>query len=318
MTQPPGGASLTEETDGEPLVERRPGGKDLECNAAPQGLLLRFVDDPHSASADFPQESELAEPFPRRELGFERFVERASLLGRGFRLVAIDRSALDQGIDEAPPSRRYPKRLRARLDPLALDEPSGDEDLAQDPVLAGEHLGPAAPADVFEPLDSRVQGLSVHTKDARGPDFVPLRRSQCLANRLVLRPAERARAHRSRGRSQHLLGKMALFNDLDAEHGDAAKDVLQLAHVARPWIGEEAPHRALGEAGRLTPVRGAALHQLRDEQRDVLRPLSQRGQVQDQHIDPIVQIPAELAAGHQLIEVSVGRGDEADVTCRVS
>ena len=76
---------------------------------------------------------------------------------------------------------------------------------------------------------------------------------------------------------------------------------LQLAHVPRPRIVDEQLHRVGGDA--VEDARSCCWPRVLDEaaheQRDVVAPLAQRRQVDVQHVEPVVQIRAELAALHR-------------------
>ena len=54
-------------------------------------------------------------------------------------------------------------------------------------------------------------------------------------------------------------------------------------------------------------------HELLDEAGDVLAPLTQAREVDAQHVEPMIQIAAELAQLHLLAQIPIGRGDDADV-----
>ena len=53
------------------------------------------------------------------------------------------------------------------------------------------------------------------------------------------------------------------------------------------------------------------------EQRDVVGALAQRRQVHREHVDAVVEVLAEAAARDELIEIAVGRGDDADVDATI-
>src|SRR6266540_6277949 len=50
-----------------------------------------------------------------------------------------------------------------------------------------------------------------------------------------------------------------------------------------------------------------------DEQRQVVEPLPERGKAELDALQPVEEVLAELTLGDQLLEVLVGRGDDADV-----
>src|SRR6267378_6637611 len=95
-------------------------------------------------------------------------------------------------------------------------------------------------------------------------------------------------------------------------HG-ADDSALELADVARPVEREQrlaSPGRQLGRPSR----RGRVLHQkMFGERHDVVAPLAQRGQVDRQHVESVVEIRPELSALHEPIELDVGGSHEAHV-----
>ena len=50
-----------------------------------------------------------------------------------------------------------------------------------------------------------------------------------------------------------------------------------------------------------------------DEQRNVLAAIAQRRQLDREHVQPVVEVLAQLAGPHRLGRVEVGRGDDPDV-----
>lgn len=45
-----------------------------------------------------------------------------------------------------------------------------------------------------------------------------------------------------------------------------------------------------------------------DQQRDILQPLTQRRQMNIDHIEPVIKVMLETALRHQLFEITVGGG----------
>ena len=91
------------------------------------------------------------------------------------------------------------------------------------------------------------------------------------------------------------------------KHHRALHDVLKLAHVARPLVGEQAPHRLGGDvrdllAGLTREAPQECLHQLGD----VVRALAQRRQRDREHVQSVIEVLAELPARHHLGQVAVG------------
>ena len=62
---------------------------------------------------------------------------------------------------------------------------------------------------------------------------------------------------------------------------------------------------------RAARLRAVALHEVLQQQRDVLRPLAQGRQVHVHHVQPVVQVLAKLARLDHLLQRTVGRRDHA-------
>jgi hypothetical protein len=62
--------------------------------------------------------------------------------------------------------------------------------------------------------------------------------------------------------------------------------------------------------------RRVAREEVARERADLLAPLAQRRQLHREDREPVVEVGAEGAAGHHLLEVPVGRGDDAQVDRR--
>ena len=86
-------------------------------------------------------------------------------------------------------------------------------------------------------------------------------------------------------------GQVERVDDLAAaQHRRALEDVEQLAHVARPVVGEQPRHRLLGDRARRR-----AAQRVRDQQRDVAAPRAQRRHLDLDHRQPVVEILAQRA-----------------------
>ena len=55
------------------------------------------------------------------------------------------------------------------------------------------------------------------------------------------------------------------------------------------------------------------LHEMLDQQRDVLAPFAQRRHLDRDDVEPVEQVLEELAVGDQLPQIAIGRGDHAHV-----
>ena len=87
-------------------------------------------------------------------------------------------------------------------------------------------------------------------------------------------------------------------------------DVLELAHVPRPVVGEQPRQGQPRDRPARQPALGQLLEEVLHEQRDVLEPVAERGQLDREDVEPVVQVLAEPAGGDGLGEVDVRRGDD--------
>src|SRR6185503_7842036 len=86
-----------------------------------------------------------------------------------------------------------------------------------------------------------------------------------------------------------------------AREDDRAMDgVLQLADVPGPRMAHEACHDLR--------------HEVAYEKRDVLGPLAERGKVYRNDVQAVVEVGSEFSILDQLLERTVGRGDDPDIT----
>src|SRR5690554_4449062 len=108
---------------------------------------------------------------------------------------------------------------------------------------------------------------------------------------------------------------MLRFDDLPVAKKKTAFDqVLELADISREFIGEQERFR-LGTDSANSPPQSlvVAIEEMRKEQRDVLGALSQRRKLDVDDVQAVVEIFAQPSFADLLLEVSIGRGDEADV-----
>src|SRR5262245_44534841 len=100
-------------------------------------------------------------------------------------------------------------------------------------------------------------------------------------------------------------------------HGDRPLYLVpELAHVAWPPISREQVQRGRTEVNlRLAqPLGGFAQEECR-EVWNLLASLAERGDVNANHAQPVVEILTKLALGYALLEVGIGGGEDADVDC---
>ena len=98
------------------------------------------------------------------------------------------------------------------------------------------------------------------------------------------------------------------------EDHHALHEIAQLAHIAGPRILGQQLHGPRGDTVERPVVQTGKLgHEPTHQQRDVIRPLTQRRQIDAQHVEAIVQIGAEPALLHVLAQRAVGRRHHAHV-----
>ena len=98
------------------------------------------------------------------------------------------------------------------------------------------------------------------------------------------------------------------------EGGGALQHVFQLPDVPRPVVGEQLVHSLPGEDlfGHVVFLENF-LHQMVNEEADVLLAVPQGGQLQGEGAEAVVQVLAELPGGHLLPQAAVGGGQNAHV-----
>ncbi len=90
--------------------------------------------------------------------------------------------------------------------------------------------------------------------------------------------------------------------------------VAQLAHVAGPVVRLQHGHGVLAdEPARQAGAERDLLHEIFDQQRDVLATLGQRRHPDRHHGEAVVEVLAELAGRDLRFDVAAGRRDDADV-----
>ena len=140
------------------------------------------------------------------------------------------------------------------------------------------------------------------------PALPVLERSSRVADQ-----ARRARRRRHSARSRRLLdrGRQVLGQDhAVGQHHGALEHVLELADVAR---ASDSPTDSAAPPAtpwpRAAPAAARPLEEVRDQVRQVVDTLAQRGQAQPHALQAVEEVGAELALGDQPIEVLVGGGD---------
>ena len=121
--------------------------------------------------------------------------------------------------------------------------------------------------------------------------------------------------HLERARGAHPVGdELGADPRAGRQHDRTLDDVLQLAHVARPVVSlHEVEGLGRQLQVRLVVLGPVLLQEVMGEQRDVFAPVAQRRQLDLDDVQPIVEVFSELPFGHELLEVDVGRRDDAGV-----
>ena len=138
-----------------------------------------------------------------------------------------------------------------------------------------------------------------------------MRSRLALLERLVVVERRRRRRAAREQPGRQIVGHHAIAA---AEHQRLLDDVLELAHVARPVVAEEAGDDVGGERARLpAAARRVLAHEVVGEQRQILLAVAQRRQGQRDDVEPVEQILAEGAGLDRRVEVAIGRGDQPEV-----
>src|SRR5690606_20440412 len=204
-------------------------------------------------------------------------------------------------------------------------------------LLAGAALAEA------ELLHIELEALARDLEEARGVRDVAVRLLERAADEIALEAAhrdlhvlleaalggERAevdrrgiargrrdRAGRAEGRAAAELAREIFAAELlsVAEEDGALHHVLELADVARPAVGREQIDGVLLDArDALLQPRVELPEEVLDEERDVPGALAERGQADGHDVEAVEEVLAERALSDELLEIAVGRGDEADV-----
>ena len=91
--------------------------------------------------------------------------------------------------------------------------------------------------------------------------------------------------------------------------------VLQLAHVAGPIVRHEDVDRLVAHPVDAGPLQAQSLpiDEVAHQERDVLAPLAQRGEMDMDHLQAVEEILPEAPRPHGGGQIGVGSGDEAEV-----
>src|SRR5690606_5231559 len=90
--------------------------------------------------------------------------------------------------------------------------------------------------------------------------------------------------------------------------------VPKLTDISRPALLHQIRVRTLGHLGRRPPVaHGKVGDEVLDERGNVVEPPSERGNLDRDRRNAVIEVEPELAVGDILLKVSIGRGDEPEV-----
>src|SRR5690606_24714551 len=158
-------------------------------------------------------------------------------------------------------------------------------------------------------------GPRVHAEVARGLGAVAVVEREDLVDVVALELLLGGR-QRQDGRQRVARQAQVVRTDEVAlgQHDRLLEPVLQLADVAGPVVlagGDGGVGREALDLGVV--LAGVARQQVAGDDRDVVAALAQRRQVQVDHVVAVVQVLAEAALQDLLLEVAVGRRQDADV-----
>src|SRR5438445_4459933 len=102
------------------------------------------------------------------------------------------------------------------------------------------------------------------------------------------------------------------------QHDGPLQHVLELADISGPVVSLEDDHGLRSDAARLlAEVLAELLQEVRDEEGDVLATLPERGQLDGDDVEPVVQVLPEDTILDGVLQVAVGGGDEPHVGLHV-
>src|SRR5208282_302912 len=90
--------------------------------------------------------------------------------------------------------------------------------------------------------------------------------------------------------------------------------VFQLPDVARPLVANQGLHRfRRNRINRLAHSSRGLLYKMLHQEGDILRPVTQRRNMDGKHIQPIVEVAAKLLLQNHSFQVAMSRGHNANV-----
>src|SRR5436309_11804367 len=98
------------------------------------------------------------------------------------------------------------------------------------------------------------------------------------------------------------------------KHDRALQLVRQFPHITRPRMtAEPLPTGGRDFPVRQTVARAESLEKELGEPKDVLAPLAQGRDVESVKVQLMIQVLAEFAAGHELLEFAIGRRNDTHI-----
>src|SRR3990167_4807496 len=169
-------------------------------------------------------------------------------------------------------------------------------------------------------LELAPQGVQADPEILRGPRAVAVMLLERRENRPALERPQRERSGRLARRQESAAPaqRRRQIGDGDAiargeDHGPL-QHVLQLADVARPGVAREEVEGLRGHRADLLALRrGVALEEEPGGGGVVPPPLPERREDDVDDVEPVVEVAAELPARHRLLQVPVGRRQDANV-----
>ena len=151
----------------------------------------------------------------------------------------------------------------------------------------------------------------------RGPSIDPLGLAEDSEDMAALDRFEGG-SRQVRGRRRGAGGELGVALEVEGgagrEDDGALQDVLQLADVPGPSIGDEAPHGLPAHSvDPLADASGELVDQEPHEQRDVLGAVAERRERDREDAEAVVEVFAERLVADGLEQVAVGGGDDPDV-----
>src|SRR2546428_10362245 len=169
-------------------------------------------------------------------------------------------------------------------------------------------------------LETSIDRPSRDAQSARGRLLVVLVEGERAQDEVLFHVSEAGdRAALWNGRRGHRCGaedrKISECDLLARAHGEGTlDDVLELTHIAGEIVAAERGQRVWRDALHVPPEAPVvAAQKMVHERWNILAPGAQRRQAHADHIQPVVEVLAEAPVGDRAVEITVRRGNDADV-----